>query len=233
MVLVMSQFLGPAIMLLMVLIKGRDAGARLVERAGNQGEMDRDPDELGGRGEGAMLEMSNLGKEVTLGGAPITRENKHLHMASSFRPTQNVRGGRSKRDKGATEPPSSVKAATGPPTTSPFHASAHTDHTKEGLSLPSSNVRVNSSRLLASVKPDEEIKLPPSSTVRVNSSGLLAVVKPDEEIKLDVAKDLPSPPPPAPSNQPGAVGWTEHVDPATNSPYWSNDETGETTWHRP
>ena len=152
----MSQFLGPAIMLLMVLIKGRDAGARLVERAGNQGEMDRDPDELGGRGEGAMLEMSNLGKEVTLGGAPITRENKHLHMASSFRPTQNVRGGRSKRDKGATEPPSSVKAATGPPTTSPFHASAHTDHTKEGPSLPSSNVKVNSSGLLAMVKPDTQ-----------------------------------------------------------------------------
>ena len=36
---------GPAIMLLMVLIKGRDVGVRLVERALSQGERDRDPDE--------------------------------------------------------------------------------------------------------------------------------------------------------------------------------------------
>ena len=29
------------------------------------------------------------------------------------------------------------------------------------------------------------------------------------------------------------VGWTEHIDPATNYPYWTNDETGESTWHKP
>ena len=55
------------------------------------------------------------------------------------------------------------------PTTSPFHASAHIDHTKKGPS-------------------------PPSGNVRVNSSGLLAMVKPDEDVRLDLAKDDRKPP---------------------------------------
>jgi len=175
--------------------------------------------------------MTDMRKAVVLGGGPVTRENRHLHMASSFAPTQKLRGGRSKRDKGVTEPPSIFKASRGPPTTSPFHASVHTDHTKKGPS-------------------------PPSSNIRVNSSGLLAVIKPDEDVKLDVAKDLPSSPPPAPSyddddddygdddgSKPPAYpppssdqlkpGWTEHIDPSTNNPYWANDETGETTSHKP
>ena len=94
----------------------------------------------------------------------------------------------------------------------------------------------------------------PSSHVRVNSSELLDVVKLDEDVRVDLAKDLPSSPPPddedddennddddaklpaLPSIQPAnqlKVGWTEHIDPATNYPYWTNDETGESTWHKP
>ena len=63
--------------------------------------------------------------------------------------------------------------------------------------------------------------------------------KPDD-VKLTTAKD----PPPSnddddeklPSVPPSVQvkpGWTEHIDPATNAPYWTNDETGEATWHKP
>mmetsp|Transcript_9765 Transcript_9765/g.19464 ORF Transcript_9765/g.19464 Transcript_9765/m.19464 type:complete len:121 (-) Transcript_9765:21-383(-) len=60
-----------------------------------------------------------------------------------------------------------------------------------------------------------------------------------DDVKLTIVKDpppsndddekLPSVPP-ADQVKPG---WTEHIDPATNYPYWTNDETGESTWHKP
>ena len=208
-------------MLLMVLTKGRDVSVKLIKKFSSSFGA-HDDEEVDG---GQVVEMTDMKKAVVLGGGPATRENRHLHMARSFAPAQKLRGGRSKRDKGATEPLSIVKASRGPSTTSPFHASAHIDHTKKGPS-------------------------PPSSNIRVNSSGLLAVIKPDEDVKLDIAKDLPSLPPPTPSDdddddgaKPPAYpppssdqlkpGWTEHVDPSTNYPYWANDETGQTTWHKP
>jgi len=65
--------------------------------------------------------------------------------------------------------------------------------------------------------------------------------KPDD-VKLTTAKDpppsnddddddekLPSVPP----SDEVKPGWTEHVDPTHNAPYWTNDETGEATWHKP
>ena len=99
MLLVLSQLLAPVIMLVMVLIKGRD----MAVRAASSSSAGRGPER--GGGEGAIVEMSNLGRELTLGGAPVTRENRHLHMASSFRPTQKIGVGRGKREKDATEVP--------------------------------------------------------------------------------------------------------------------------------
>ena len=54
--------------------------------------------------------------------------------------------------------------------------------------------------------------------MRVNSSGLLAVVKPDDDVKLDVAKDLPSPPPPAPSDDDDDYDDDDDVKPPSSPP---------------
>ena len=51
----------------------------------------------------------------------------------------------------------------------------------------------------------------------------------DDDDDDDDDKKLPSVPP-ADQLKPS---WTEHIDPATNYPYWTNDETGESTWHKP
>ena len=51
----------------------------------------------------------------------------------------------------------------------------------------------------------------------------------DDDDDDDDDEKLPSVPP----TDQIKVGWTEHIDPATNYPYWTNDETGESTWHKP
>ena len=62
--------------------------------------------------------------------------------------------------------------------------------------------------------------------------------KPDD-VKLTTAKDPPPSndedenPPSAPPADQLKVSWTEHIDPATNAPYYTNDDTGGSTWHKP
>ena len=82
-------------------------------------------------------------------------------------------------------------------------------------------------------------------------------VKSDKAVKLDFAEDLqtlsPSPsnnnndgggddedddakPPALPIIPPARTlksSWTEYTDLDSNTPYWVNDETGESTWQRP
>eukprot|EP00518_Triparma_eleuthera_P000640 CAMPEP_0182458770 /NCGR_PEP_ID=MMETSP1319-20130603/4036_1 /TAXON_ID=172717 /ORGANISM="Bolidomonas pacifica, Strain RCC208" /LENGTH=137 /DNA_ID=CAMNT_0024657517 /DNA_START=118 /DNA_END=531 /DNA_ORIENTATION=- len=61
-----------------------------------------------------------------------------------------------------------------------------------------------------------------------------------DDVKLATAKDPPpsndddnEKPPSAPPADQLKPGWTEHNDPAANAPYWTNDKTGESTWHKP
>ena len=102
---------------------------------------------------------------------------------------------------------------------------------------------------MAVVKPDEDVKLDvakdlPASPPPAPSDD----DDDDDDYDDDDGAKPPAYPPPAPSDdddgaKPPAYpppssdqlkpGWTEHVDPSTNYPYWANDETGQTTWHKP
>ena len=88
--LILSQALGPVIILIIVFVKAKEIGKKIVKKFSSSasGIDDEDKNE-------ALYEMTTIaGRMSTLGGNRVTtRENKHLHNSSSFGPSPGVKGG--------------------------------------------------------------------------------------------------------------------------------------------
>ena len=111
----------------------------------------------------------------------------------------------------------------------------------------SSNVKVKSSGLLAVAKTGEDVNLDIAKDLPMSPPPTPSDNDDDDDAKppalpsvlsapSDDDEDDDAKPPALPSVPPTdqlKVGWTEHIDSATNYPYWTNEETGESTWHKP
>ena len=176
-ILGLSQLLGPAVMLIMIVLQANALGKKVARKLNNSSSWSRHDEDEDGKGDTASVEMNVLRKipEAGAGEGGVTRSTRHLHNASSFGPKNNGKDERPRRDK-------------------------------RGKNL-ASNVRVSSAGLLALVKPTaaalgDESK-PTTHRLRVNSTGLLAIAK-VEKGSSSIRVRKPSGEVPPPGSQPPA-----------------------------